>query len=171
MLLPLTVSCVSKSRLVLPFRYQLTRVVPDKGPADRCYYHCCWVMITTMMLSIWQTLSEGSSSALSSEPSSTDAADDDCDEVDDVRLLVLSASATSCVRWSASDNDNPLLTLCQSQRYCAVVPTCRPMPLTHKLNLNLDLRVSACLGHAMDLCRLDSSIRHTGVALSECRRA
>jgi len=28
--LPLTISCSSKSRLVLPFRYQLTRVVPDK---------------------------------------------------------------------------------------------------------------------------------------------
>ena len=31
--LPLTVSCFSKSRLVLPFWYQLTRVVPDKEPA------------------------------------------------------------------------------------------------------------------------------------------
>ena len=30
MSLPLTVSCSSKSRLVLPFWYQLTRVVPDK---------------------------------------------------------------------------------------------------------------------------------------------
>jgi len=28
--LPLTISCSSKSRLVLPFCYQLTRVVPDK---------------------------------------------------------------------------------------------------------------------------------------------
>ena len=28
--LPLTISCSSKSRLVLPFWYQLTRVVPDK---------------------------------------------------------------------------------------------------------------------------------------------
>jgi len=27
--LPLTISCSSKSRLVLPFRCQLTRVVPD----------------------------------------------------------------------------------------------------------------------------------------------
>ena len=32
MLLPLTVSCCSKSRLVLPFWYWLTWVVPDKGP-------------------------------------------------------------------------------------------------------------------------------------------
>jgi len=30
--LPLTVSCSVKSRLALPFWYQLTRVVPDKGP-------------------------------------------------------------------------------------------------------------------------------------------
>ena len=30
--LPLTVSCFSKIRLVLPFWYQLNRVVPDKGP-------------------------------------------------------------------------------------------------------------------------------------------
>jgi len=33
--LPLTVSCFSKI-LVLPFWYQLTRVVPDKGPLNTC---------------------------------------------------------------------------------------------------------------------------------------
>jgi len=32
MSLPLTLSYSSKSRLVLPFWYQLTRVVPDKNP-------------------------------------------------------------------------------------------------------------------------------------------
>jgi len=32
--LPLTVSCFSKSRLVVPFWYRLTRVVPDKGPLN-----------------------------------------------------------------------------------------------------------------------------------------
>jgi len=35
MLLPLTVSSV-KSRLVLPFWYRLTWVVPDKGPLKGC---------------------------------------------------------------------------------------------------------------------------------------
>jgi len=34
--LPLTVSCFRKSRLVLPFWYRLTWVVPDKGPLNRC---------------------------------------------------------------------------------------------------------------------------------------
>jgi len=34
--LPLTVSCSVKSRLVLPFWYQLTRVVPEKGPINGC---------------------------------------------------------------------------------------------------------------------------------------
>ena len=35
--LPLTVSLASvKSRLVLPFWYRLTRVVPDKGPLNEC---------------------------------------------------------------------------------------------------------------------------------------
>jgi len=34
--LPLTISCSSKSRLVLPFWYQITRVVPDKGPLNGC---------------------------------------------------------------------------------------------------------------------------------------
>ena len=34
--LPLTVSCSSKSRLVLPFWYRLTRVVIDKGPLNGC---------------------------------------------------------------------------------------------------------------------------------------
>jgi len=34
--LPLTVSCFSKSRLVIPFWYRLTRVVPEKGPLNRC---------------------------------------------------------------------------------------------------------------------------------------
>ena len=32
--LPLTVSCLVKSRLVLPFWYRLSRVVPDKGPLN-----------------------------------------------------------------------------------------------------------------------------------------
>jgi len=32
--LPLTISCSSKSRLVLPFWYRLTRIVPDKGPLN-----------------------------------------------------------------------------------------------------------------------------------------
>jgi len=32
MTLPLTLSCSSKSILVLPFWYRLTRVVMDKGP-------------------------------------------------------------------------------------------------------------------------------------------
>jgi len=34
--LPLTISCSSKSRLVCPFRYRLSRVVPDKGPLNGC---------------------------------------------------------------------------------------------------------------------------------------
>jgi len=34
--LPLTISYSSKSRLVLPFWYRLTRVVPDKGPLNGC---------------------------------------------------------------------------------------------------------------------------------------
>ena len=35
--LPLTVSCFSKIQIsVLPFRYWLTRVVPDKGPLNVC---------------------------------------------------------------------------------------------------------------------------------------
>ena len=37
--LPLTISCYSKSRLVLPFWYQLTQVVSDKGPLNGC----CWL--------------------------------------------------------------------------------------------------------------------------------
>jgi len=36
--LPLTISCSGKSRLVLPFWYRLTRVVPDKGPLNG---YCC----------------------------------------------------------------------------------------------------------------------------------
>ena len=38
--LPLTVSCFSKSRLVLPFWYRLTRVVPEKGPLNGCLCVC-----------------------------------------------------------------------------------------------------------------------------------
>ena len=37
--LPLTVSCF-KSRLVLPFWYRLTRVVPEKGPLNGCVCVC-----------------------------------------------------------------------------------------------------------------------------------
>jgi len=41
--LPLTVSCSSKSRLVLPFWYRLTRVVPDKEPLNGWWWwwYCC----------------------------------------------------------------------------------------------------------------------------------
>jgi len=38
--LPLTISCFSKSRLVLPFLYWLTRVVPDKGLLNGCVCVC-----------------------------------------------------------------------------------------------------------------------------------
>jgi len=38
--LPLTVSCFSKSRLVLPFWYRLNRVVLDKGPLNVCVCVC-----------------------------------------------------------------------------------------------------------------------------------
>jgi len=34
--LPLTISCSSKSRLVLPFWYRLIQVVPSKGPLNGC---------------------------------------------------------------------------------------------------------------------------------------
>jgi len=34
--LPLTMSCSSKCRLVLPFWYRLTQVVPGKGPLNGC---------------------------------------------------------------------------------------------------------------------------------------
>ena len=37
-LLPPTASCFSKIRMVLPFLYQLTQVVPDKGPLNGCVY-------------------------------------------------------------------------------------------------------------------------------------
>jgi len=34
--LPFTISCSSKSRLVLPFWYWITQVVLDKGPLNGC---------------------------------------------------------------------------------------------------------------------------------------
>jgi len=37
--LPFTISCSSKSRLVLPFWYWLTQVVPDEGSLNRCFFH------------------------------------------------------------------------------------------------------------------------------------
>ena len=41
--LPLTVSCSSKSRLVLPFWYRLTRVVPDKWLLNGCVCVCVYI--------------------------------------------------------------------------------------------------------------------------------
>ena len=38
--LPLTVSCFSKIQIGLPFWYRLTRVVPEKGPLNRCVCVC-----------------------------------------------------------------------------------------------------------------------------------
>ena len=43
--LPLTISCFSKSRLVLPFWYRLTRVVPEKGPLNGCVCVCVCVLL------------------------------------------------------------------------------------------------------------------------------
>jgi len=40
--LPLTVSCFSKSRLVLPFWYRFTWVVLDKGPLNVCVCVCVY---------------------------------------------------------------------------------------------------------------------------------
>ena len=40
----LTVSCFSKSRLVFPFWYRLTQVVPDKGPLDGCVCVCVYML-------------------------------------------------------------------------------------------------------------------------------
>jgi len=40
--LPLTVSCFSKIQIGLPFWYRLTRLVPRKGPLNRCVCVCCW---------------------------------------------------------------------------------------------------------------------------------
>jgi len=40
---PLSLASI-KSRLVLPFRYRLTRTVPDKGPLNGCYCCCCYKM-------------------------------------------------------------------------------------------------------------------------------
>jgi len=44
--LPLTVSCFSKSRLVLPFWYRLTWVVLDKGPLHGCVRACVCVCVS-----------------------------------------------------------------------------------------------------------------------------
>jgi len=41
--LPMTILCSSKSRLVLPFWYWLTQVVPDKGPLKVCVCACVCV--------------------------------------------------------------------------------------------------------------------------------
>jgi len=41
--LPLTISCSSRSRLVLPFWYRLTRVVPDKIQEGRKTVVCVCV--------------------------------------------------------------------------------------------------------------------------------
>jgi len=41
--LPLTISCSSKSRLVIPFLCRLTRVVPDKIKEDRKTVVCMCV--------------------------------------------------------------------------------------------------------------------------------
>jgi len=46
--LPLTVSCFSKSRLVLPFWYRLTRIVLDKWPLNGCV--CCCLLVLHYLL-------------------------------------------------------------------------------------------------------------------------
>jgi len=41
----LTVSCFCKTRLVLPFWYWPTRVVPEKGPLNGCVCVCVCVCL------------------------------------------------------------------------------------------------------------------------------
>ena len=53
MQLPLIISCASKSRLVLPFWYWLTLVVPDKGLINGCCC-CAWIIISNDH--IWTTV-------------------------------------------------------------------------------------------------------------------
>ena len=43
-LMPLSLALV-KSRLVLPFWYRLTRVVPDNGPLNGCVCVCVCVLV------------------------------------------------------------------------------------------------------------------------------
>jgi len=46
-LMPLSLAPV-KSRLVLPFWYRLTRVVPDKGPLDVCVYKSVYYALSLL---------------------------------------------------------------------------------------------------------------------------
>ena len=43
-LMPLSLASV-KSRLILPFWYWLTRVVPDRGPLNGCVYVCIYLSV------------------------------------------------------------------------------------------------------------------------------
>ena len=51
--LPLTVSCFSKIQIGLPFWYQLTQVVLDKGPLNVCLcVRACVCIITTIVTNV-----------------------------------------------------------------------------------------------------------------------
>ena len=51
----LPVSCFSKSRLVFPFWYRLTQVVPDKGPLNVCVCVCVCARVRVCVYSDWLT--------------------------------------------------------------------------------------------------------------------
>ena len=46
-LMPLSLASV-KSRLILPFCYRLTRVVPEKGPLNGCVCVCVFKLLETI---------------------------------------------------------------------------------------------------------------------------
>jgi len=46
--LPLTASSFSKIQMLLPFWYQLTRAVPDKGPLNGCMYVHLWTQLNSI---------------------------------------------------------------------------------------------------------------------------
>jgi len=50
--LPLTISCFSKIQIGLPFWYQLTWVVPEKGPLNGCVCVCVCVVIVTVLIAV-----------------------------------------------------------------------------------------------------------------------
>ena len=45
-----------KSRLVFPFWYRLTWVVPEKGPLNRCVCVCMCVCVLCLCISVWNAL-------------------------------------------------------------------------------------------------------------------
>ena len=166
--LPLTVSCFSKSRLVLPFWYHLTRVVPEKGPLNGWVCVCetmhCDMLYILRFSENWQVKSRHTSRHdLQNDVShqcmraNTDSPEDPC------RSDTSHTSAVSwAVSWAVSSAFGTLMAdICSVLGSCFLMGWHHP-PRARWLDLTLSVdRVTQLLSKEYKSLAVTETVQHT----------